>query len=97
MSYALSIAPAAERIFKKLAKEVQREIIKTAQVLTIDPLKGKQLKGKQRYLRSLHFTYKGIPYRIIYQLSNKEKEIVIRLATTRENIYRKLDEMKIIN
>jgi mRNA-degrading endonuclease RelE of RelBE toxin-antitoxin system len=53
------------------------------------------LKGKYRFLRSLHLSIAGTAYRIIYQIFPKSETIVVRLAATRENIYRKLDEMKV--
>ena len=37
---------------------------------------------------------KQYTYRIIYQVFQKSETIVVRLAGTRENIYKKLDEMK---
>jgi hypothetical protein len=64
-------------------------------VLKREPLTGEQLKGKYRHLRSLHLSIQGTAYRIIYQVFQKSETIVVRLAASRENIYRKLDEMKL--
>ena len=38
---------------------------------------------------------KQYTYRIIYQVFQTSETIVVRLAGTRENIYKKLDEMKL--
>jgi mRNA-degrading endonuclease RelE of RelBE toxin-antitoxin system len=46
-------------------------------------------------LRSLHLSIEGTAYRLIYQVFPKSEMIVVRSAAPRENIYRKLDEMKV--
>jgi mRNA-degrading endonuclease RelE of RelBE toxin-antitoxin system len=94
MTYTLYIDKAALTLFKKLPARTQRLLIQKAQVLTTNPHAGEPLKGKYRLLRSLHFSLHGTAYRIIYQIFQQSETIVIRLAATRENIYRKLDEMK---
>lgn len=95
MAYQVEIRPGALRIFKKLPKEVKTKIIAETQILKTNPLKGEQLKGKYKFLHSLHFNFKGSAYRIIYQISSKTSTVIIRLAGTRENIYGKLKNMKI--
>jgi mRNA-degrading endonuclease RelE of RelBE toxin-antitoxin system len=64
-------------------------------VLATNPYAGEPLKGKYHLLRSLHLTIDGTAYRLIYQVFQQSETIVIRLAATRENIYRRLDEMKL--
>lgn len=54
-------------------------------------MSGEQLKGKYRFLRSLHISYKGVAYRIIYQVVSQTGTVVIFLADKRENIYRRLE------
>lgn len=93
--YALEFESAAFRIFKKLPKDVQEKIANEAEVLKTNPLTGEPLKGKYNYLRSLHFSFKGGAYRVIYQVLSQSSKVIVRLATTRENIYRRLDQMKI--
>jgi mRNA-degrading endonuclease RelE of RelBE toxin-antitoxin system len=95
MTYTLNIDKPALALFKKLPKSVQAVLIEKAQVLKTKPTVGAPLKGKYRHLRSLHLTIEGAAYRIIYQIFQKSETIVVRLAATRENIYRKLDEMKV--
>lgn len=91
--YTLNITSAAAHVFKKLPQEVKGILLEEAQIIKENPQQGEQLKGKYSFLRSLHCGFKGSQYRIIYQVMGKE--IVIRLADTRENIYRRLDEMKL--
>ena len=95
MGYSLHIDNAAYRIFRKLPKEVQTKIIDETVRLKTEPLVGEPLKGEYKRLRSLHFSYKGSAYRVIYQVFEKSSTIIIRLAATRENIYRRLRKLKI--
>lgn len=95
MVYTLQIDSAAFKIFRKLPQDVREKMLAEAEVLKTSPLAGEPLKGKYRVLRSLHFSFKGTAYRIIYQVLSQTSTVIVRLATTRENIYRRLDQMKI--
>jgi mRNA-degrading endonuclease RelE of RelBE toxin-antitoxin system len=95
MSYTLNIDKPALTLFKKLPPQIQTILIERAQVLTTNSITGTLLKGKYRFLRSLHLTIEGTAYRIIYQVFEQNETIVVRLVGTRENIYKKLDEMKL--
>jgi len=95
MTYTLNIDKPALTLFKKLPATIQRLLIEKAQVLKTKPHAGTPLKGKYRLLRSLHLTLEGTAYRIIYQVFERSEMIVIRLAAARENIYRRLDAMKL--
>lgn len=95
MTYTLQIDNAAYRLFRKLPKEVQSKIIEEADILRTNPMAGKPLKGKHKSLRSLPFSFKGSAYRIIYQFFQKSSTIMVRLAGTRENIYRRLEEINV--
>ncbi len=92
--YSIQVDNTAWKIFKKLSPEVKKKLINQAQILKRNPLSGEPLKGKYREYRSLHSSFKGTAYRIIYQVFTKTSIIVIRLADKRENIYRRLEEMK---
>lgn len=94
MTYAVHIDKPALKLFKRLSPEVQRFLITEAQVLSTNPQAGEQLKGKYRLLYSLHRSFKGAQYRIIYQLFPPQEIVVVRLAGARENIYKKLEQMK---
>src|SRR5436190_2251133 len=94
MVYTLNIDNPAKRVFKRLPRDIRQTLLEKAQVLTNDPHTGEQLKGKYRFLRSLHCSIKGTAYRILYQVFPAAETIFIRFAGPRENIYRKLDEMK---
>lgn len=95
MVYTLQIDNTAYKVFRKLPNEVQEKMLEEAEVLKTNPLVGEPLKGKYKYLRSLHFSFKGSAYRVIYQVLSQTSTVIVRLATTRENIYQRLDQMKI--
>lgn len=95
MVYTLNIDNPAKRVFKRLPREIRQALLAKARILTDNPRAGEQLKGKYHFLWSLHCAIHGTAYRIIYQVFPAAETIFIRLAGPRENIYRKLDEMKI--
>ncbi len=93
--YSIFITSQARRVFKKLASDVQDTLKKEAAALSDNPLAGEPIQGRFRSFRSLHKSYKGVAYRIIYQVVSKTNMIVIVLADKRENIYKRLEEMKL--
>lgn len=93
--YRVVFSSPAARLFRKLPKDVQTILTQHAETLKHEPLKGEQLKGKYRVLRSLHLSYKGTAYRIIYQVVSKSQIVYVFLADKRENIYRRLEHMGI--
>ncbi len=93
--YILTFAPAAFNLFKKNAKPLQEKLLDKARELRMNPFLGKRLSGKYRHLNSYRFSLSGSEYRIIYQYNTQSKLIIIRLIDSRENIYKKLDRMKV--
>lgn len=93
--YGIFFTSQARRLFKKLPQDVQDKLKTEAKALDTNPLVGEPLQGGYRHYRSLHVSYKGIAYRIIYQVLAKANEIVVVLADKRENIYKRLQEMKL--
>jgi hypothetical protein len=51
-------------------------------------MKGEQLKGTYRVLRSLHLSYNGTAYRVSIG-GSKSHMVFVFLADKRENIYRR--------
>jgi hypothetical protein len=70
-------------------KNIQRLLTAKAQIIKTQPTAGESLKGKYSLLRSLHLSLEGTVYRIIYQIFQKSATVVVHLATTWENIYRR--------
>jgi addiction module RelE/StbE family toxin len=93
--YSIFFTSQANRLFKKLPQDVQDRLNAEAKTLDTNPLAGEQLQGSYRLYRSLHVSYNGVAYRIIYQVISKANEIVIVLADKRENLYKRLQEMKL--
>jgi addiction module RelE/StbE family toxin len=93
--YSIFFTNQARRVFKKLPQDIQDRIKKEASTLTQNPLAGEPLQGSYRSYRSLHISYKGIAYRVIYQILSKANSIGVVLADKRENIYKRLQEMKL--
>jgi len=93
--YAIFFTNQARRVFKKLPQDIQDKLKKEASALSESPLSGEPLQGGYRAYRSLHTSYKGVAYRIIYQILSKTNSIVIVLADKRENLYKRLQEMKL--
>jgi addiction module RelE/StbE family toxin len=93
--YSIFFTNQARRLFKKLPQDVKDRIKKEASTLDLNPLAGEPLQGAYRSYRSLHVSHNGIAYRIIYQILSKANSIVIVLADKRENLYKRLQEMKL--
>ena len=93
--YSIFFTNQARRIFKKLPQDVQDKLKTEAKTLDTNPLAGEPLQGNYRQYRSLHVSFKGVAYRIIYQILSKKNEIVVVLADKRENLYKRLQEMKL--
>ena len=93
--YIIFFTSQARRVFKKLPQDVRDRLKSTASTLDQNPLAGEPLQGSHRLFRSLHVSFNGVAYRIIYQIFSKANMIVIVLADKRENIYKRLEEMKL--
>ena len=93
--YSIFFTNQARRIFKKLPQDIQDKLKTEASTLGNNPLSGEPLQGSYKQYRSLHVSFKGVAYRIIYQALSKANMIVIVLADKRENIYKRLQEMKL--
>lgn len=93
--YSIFFTSQASRLFKKLPQDVQDKLKTETRTLDQNPLAGEPLQGSYRQYRSLHVSFKGVAYRIIYQVVSKANEIVIVLADKRENLYKRLQEMKL--
>lgn len=94
MAYSVEYSNTAYRSVKKLPKDIRNTIVDHSEKIAGNPYAAPQLKGRYSFLHSYHFSYKGSQYRIIYEISKQEERIYIHLADTRENIYRRLDQMR---
>lgn len=95
MEYQLVTVPPARRALKKLPRDVRQHLLEAAQALRSQPYKGEQLRQELRFLHSFHTVYRRTHYRVIYEIDEKNKQVLIRYAASRENFYRSLHEMKL--
>jgi mRNA-degrading endonuclease RelE of RelBE toxin-antitoxin system len=95
MPYQLFITSAGQRSLRKLPSDVHKHLFDELQQLKTHPVQGEQLKGKYRFLRSLHTRFNNIEYRAIYQLIEKKREVIILYVATRENFYRNVEKLRL--
>jgi len=82
---------AVKRDLKKIDTEVVREI-KAVHFRNIQehPFKSHALGYAFKGLRSYHFDHKGTSYRIVYEVFEEDKLVVIIMIAPRESYYEKL-------
>ena len=82
--YALEIKTKALKQIETLPKKDQEKIFATMEILTKNPLVGKQLEGKYKGLRVL----RAWPYRIIYAVDDEIITVTVVKVGHRKNVYR---------
>ena len=75
----------AQKQYKKLTKSDKEKIKKKIILLDKEPFIGKKLTGEYKETRSL----KAWPYRIIYFIDKRKKEIWIVSILHRQGVYKK--------
>lgn len=93
-SYEVLIAPSGQRALKKLPIQIRQVLHDEVKKLATDPYLGKRLEGEFNFLSSLKVIEGGTHYRVIYQVKEDEKLVIIRFAAPRENVYRRLLQLK---
>jgi addiction module RelE/StbE family toxin len=78
------ITPKALKQYQHLPKSEQTKIKKRLSLLEKNPQEGKKLSGKLLGIRSL----KAWPYRIIYLINEKQKNIFVITIAHRQGIYK---------
>lgn len=84
MSVELILTKQAEKELIRLPKGEQRKAVKKLELLERNPLVGKKLAGKLEIYRSLRFW----PYRIIYHIDEKNREIWVDHIIHRQGAYK---------
>jgi mRNA-degrading endonuclease RelE of RelBE toxin-antitoxin system len=90
MSYHVEMTAAAHRLYKKFDAALQEQVKREAQTIAADPLAFKQLRPPFRGIRSYHFSFRGVSYRIAYTVDIQREVLTVVLVHTRENFYRLL-------
>ena len=82
--YAVKIEKRCLRELKKVDKQIIKKVFDLIEnVIARDPYSGKELKGKYKGL----YSYRFADYRVIYQIYEKEIEILILRIRHRKNVY----------
>ena len=88
--YKRVITPRAKRSLKTLPVAIRLSLIEATEALEHNPYSGKKLTGSLYFLYSFHFKIKNVDYRVAYTIDDARKLIIIHLAHSRENFYKKL-------
>lgn len=76
----------------RLANETRNKINELER-LKINPYSAPPLKGKLSFLRSHHTNFRGVAYRIIFEISESAKEVLIHIVASRGAVYKLLDRL----
>lgn len=89
--YQVMLANKAVASLKKLDKPLRLQLKQALERLAGNPLTlGEQLRQPLSMLRSHHVRYKGLEWRIGYQVNQETKTIFVVLIGSHENFYRTL-------
>ena len=78
------ITPRAQKDFSKLPPTERKKIQRHLLVLASDPFIGKKLEGELQDQRSL----RAWPYRILYSVKQREKEVWVASILHRQGAYK---------
>ena len=85
--YAVVLAPSAHRLYKKFDPALQERIKEEAQKIARSPYLASLLHAPFQELRSHHFYFRKVEYRIAYRVSEASRQVEIVLVKTRERFY----------
>ena len=90
MTYKEVFHPKIKSDLKKLSKSVVEEIKnRHLDIISLNPLENKKLKGNLSNLYSYHFRNSRVEYRIVYDI--RESEIIFYyMMAKRENFYKNI-------
>lgn len=93
MSYWVIIARNAIRAGGKILPLIKNLAVKELEVIARNPHRAPQLTGKFSFLRSWHVYFKGVPYRIIFEIEEGTKRVFVHLIAKRADVYKLLDRL----
>ena len=79
----VTVSEDAQKQYKRLPKAAQTKIFRKLEVLSKNPYSGKKLGGELGDFWSLRVW----PYRIIYEINQKEKRIEVHKIRHRQGVY----------
>lgn len=93
MSYLVFFTKYASRLLKKLAPNIKVLVSKEIELISKNPHQASQLTGKFSFLRSWHVYMRGVPYRIVFQVEEQTKKVLVHLVAKRADAYRLLERL----
>ncbi len=89
--YQLAFHKAVKKDVRKLERPllVQLQTVHLAEIKQ-DPYQAEPLSYDLKGLWSYHFSYKGAPYRIVYEISPAERLVLVIMIGPREGFYEAL-------
>ena len=87
MSYNIFLSTKAEKKYKNLDLHIGNRIKHKLNTLKQDPHKGFNLTGKYAGLKYVKVTYKGVEYRVVYDISDKSDEVLIIFLGVQERTF----------
>jgi mRNA-degrading endonuclease RelE of RelBE toxin-antitoxin system len=93
--YQLATVPASRQALRKLPRPVREHLVAAMQALAHNPYKGEQLQPPFRQFRSFHTTFANTQYRLVYEVDDVNRQIILRYAASRENFYRDLRHLNL--
>ena len=76
-----------KKLHPKVASLIQKHYF---ELIKEDPFQAENLSNEFSGLKSYHFKYSGVDYRIIYQIFESEEIVRVLMIGSRENFYKKL-------
>ena len=93
MCYAVIIAKGAVRISKNFLPSIKHLITTELELIAKNPYHTPRLKGRFSFLRSWHVYIRGVPYRIIFEIEENTKRVLIHLIAKRADVYKILERL----
>lgn len=91
MPYRVVLGSKATRQFKRFPSPIRQKIRETLVDLQRDPYSKSLILSADLFrLRYRKLTHQGVPYRVVFKISDKEQEIGVIFLGTRQNFYRDL-------
>lgn len=81
----------ASRLLKKITPAIRSLVNQEIESIARNPHAADQLKGGAVVLRSWHAYLKGVPYRIISEIQEDVKSVLIYIIAKRPEAYRLLE------
>jgi mRNA-degrading endonuclease RelE of RelBE toxin-antitoxin system len=91
MKYDVYLGPRAKKQYKRLDAHLKPKIKTKLLELEENPSeKGSLLQGTGPVLRKIKIFHAGVQYRVVYDIAEDKKEVLVIFIGSRENFYKEL-------